>query len=236
MSLLELIKEAAAKEYVDEDGEIFKVEFDPPVIASQIGLLQSRLPAPIPDEVREVLDYCRGFSCMLETVDFSGDCGQVYEEAFPLGHPIAADGWGNGWVVDLSPASREWAPIYFVCHDGPVILYQSPTLEHFLTEVFKMGVPPHKNLIDDVHEDRLFNVWDKNPGTLSYEQCMESADAELKAFAGELGAGYTVIDMRTPQIGMGFTYRWGIRRFGELPIFAYKRPVGLLQKLFGKSK
>jgi hypothetical protein len=74
-------------------------------------------------------------------------------------------------------------PIYFVCHDAPVILYQSDSLEKFLTELFRMFEPPHESLIDDVHEDRPARVWKTNPGVLSYERCLRSEDPILSAFA-----------------------------------------------------
>jgi hypothetical protein len=46
-----------------------------------------------------------------------------------------------------------WGP------DAPVILLQAATVQQFVDELLKMYVPPHKSLIDDVHEDRLFEVW-----------------------------------------------------------------------------
>jgi hypothetical protein len=58
----------------------------------------------------------------------------------------------------------ETAPVFFVSHDPPVILYQSPDLGGFLHEALRMLVPPHSSAVDDVHEDRLFNVWRNNPG------------------------------------------------------------------------
>ena len=84
--------------------------------------------------------------------------------AFPYGLPIAADGYGNFWVVDLHPHTVHWGPIYFACHDPPVILYQADALEQFLAELFRMFKPPHQSLVDDVHEDRLAHVWQTNPG------------------------------------------------------------------------
>ena len=86
------------------------------------------------------------------------------ETLLPSGLPIAADGYGNFWVVDLTPDSTEFGPIFYACHDAPIILYQSDSLADFLTELFKMCSPPHESLIDDVHEDRLYHVWRTNPG------------------------------------------------------------------------
>ncbi len=148
--------------------------------------------------------------------------------------------FGNFWVIDLLPTSKTWGPIYFACHDAPVILYQSPGLSHFLVELFKMSIPPRKSLVDDVHEDRLFDVWRKNPGVMSYDECIKSADAELKSFATQLGPSFQIIDMRTPEIGFGFSWgRYGaktvVRRHGNIPIFAYQKRVGILERLFKRK-
>ena len=61
----------------------------------------------------------------------------------PAGLPIAADGSGNFWVLDLTPDTVEVAPVFFHCHDAPVLLYQAPDLATFLDEVVKKYVPPH---------------------------------------------------------------------------------------------
>ena len=57
-----------------------------------------------------------------------------------------------------------WGPIYFACHDPPVILYQADSLEQFLAELFRMFKPPHQSLVDDAHEDRFAHVWQTNLG------------------------------------------------------------------------
>lgn len=76
-----------------------------------------RLLAPAPDaEIRELADR-------LPCVD------------------MAHDGFGNYWVADLTSRSTEWGPIYFACHDPPVVVFQSPNLSHFLAEVLKLGDP-----------------------------------------------------------------------------------------------
>ena len=141
-----------------------------PLTAAGIDDFARSLPCPLPGEVRELLQVCRGFrGGYTEAVDFTGGLSFELETLFPYGLPIAADGYGNFWVVDLMPGSTEFGPIYYACHDAPVILYQSSSLSDFLTELFKMCSQPHESLIDDVHEDRLYHVWRTNPGALSYE-------------------------------------------------------------------
>ena len=154
---------------------------------------------------------------------------------------IAADGSGNFWVLDVTPDTTATAPVFFACHDAPVILYQSPDIASFLFELFKMNTPPHKSLVDDVHDDRLFEVWRRNPGVIERQAAVTSSDPDLQAFANQLGENFQFIDLRSAQPGMGFSWgRYGakteVRRHGHKRLFAYAKPqrTGLIAKLFGR--
>jgi hypothetical protein len=89
-------------------------------------------------------------------------------------------------------------------------------------------------------EDRLFNVWRTDPGELDRETAL-ARDDELRAFADGLDDRFAFVDLREPEIGMGFSWgRYGprteVRRDGYRRIFAYARPEkqpGLLRRLFG---
>jgi hypothetical protein len=225
MNPLEVLQNALKSPLVDEDGEKVRLEILSGLTEQQIVEFATDIPCILPAEIRELLAFTQGFSDFAD-VDFTGRNLGGFElpEIFPHGLAIAADGFGNFWVVDLNPESVTWGPIYFVCHDPPVVLYQSPTLDHFLIELFKCVIPPHKSLVNDVHDDRVFNVWRKNPNVWKHEDCAHSSDPQLKAFASELHSTFEIIDMRTPEIGFGFSFgRYGpktvIKRFGALPIF-----------------
>lgn len=241
MTPLELVREASKKDFRSEDGEPITLKLLPGLSDSEIAKFESSLPCPLPAEIRDLLGFCRGFDELLESVDFTGlHQGFELRSVFPHGLPIAHDGYGNYWVVDLSPDSRSFGPIYFACHDAPVILFQSPTMEHFLVELFKLFTSPIKSLIDDVHEDRIFEVWRKNPGVMSHDQCLQSQDPQLSTFARELDPSFQFVDLRNPRVGYGFSWgRYGpttvLRRFGTQPIFAYQKKTGLLKRIFGAT-
>jgi hypothetical protein len=176
----------------------------------------------------------------LETIDFTGrSLSFGAPDTFPLGLPIAGGGFGNFWLLDLTPDDVETAPVFFACHDPPVILYQSPDIGDFLHEAFRMLVPPHASAVDDVHEDRLFNVWRDNPGTLERSAALAS-DESLSAFAAELDDRFIFVDLGSAPVGMGFSWgRYGprtdVRRHGHERLFAYAPPEktpGLLRRLF----
>jgi len=216
-----------------------RLEMLPALNEKEINEFEEHLPCRLPAEVREVLHHCRGFfGAATEPVDFTGR-NNSFEmlEIFPHGIPIAADGYGNFWVVDLLPDSKDFSPIYFACHDAPVILLQSLSLQHFLVELFKLSTPPYQSVINDVHDDLLFDVLRKNPAVRSYEDCLTSGDSILKDFAESLDTNYEFADLRNSQIGFGFSWgRYGpdldIRRCGTLPIFAVMRKKGFFKRFF----
>jgi hypothetical protein len=239
MTPLEIVRQARADALIDEDGRLVTLELLPGLSQRELDDFARQVPSHIPPEIAELLSECRGFYGTIEQVDFTGR-GILFEfePAFPYGLPIAADGYGNFWVVDLHPHTARWGPIYFVCHDAPVILYQADFLEQFLSELVRMFKPPHRSLVDDVHEDRLAHVWRTNPGVLSHEQCLRSDDPVLSAFARELDDSFQVIDLRRAKPGDGFSWgRYGpntaVKRFGRHAVFAYQKPKGFIARLFG---
>src|SRR5215212_5984159 len=147
MTPLEIIQQAQADMLIDEDGHVVTLELLPGLSQTELRDFARQVPCPIPPEIAELLSACRGFYGTIAQVDFTGrDLMFEFEAAFPFGLPIAADGYGNYWVVDLLPYTAKWGPIYFVCHDAPVILYQADTLDQFLSELFRTFKPPHQSL------------------------------------------------------------------------------------------
>jgi len=237
---IDILKQAAGMRLEGEEGEVENLRLLPGLSEQELKDLESRLPCPLPQEAREVLSTCRGFEGVLESVDFSGLPGGFgMEEIFPCPIAIAHDGFGNYWIVDVTSESTTWGPIFFACHDAPVIVFQTDSLAHFISEVLRFGNPPWKSEIDDVHEEYQTRIWRDNPGTMTYEQCVNSADPDLVAFARSLDETYLFIDLRNAKTGDGFSWgRYGPRtvnkRFGEKRIFAYQMRKSFWQRLLGK--
>jgi cell wall assembly regulator SMI1 len=241
MDPLEAIRHAQATRLVGEDGDEVEFELAPALPQADIDHLADELGVALPRELRALLERTAGIEGgPLETIDFTGrSLSFGAPESFPSGLPIAGDGFGNFWILDLTPEVVEMAPVFFVCHDPPVILYQSAGIGDFLHEVFRMLVPPHSSAVDDVHEDRCFNVWRDNPGTLERSAALAS-DERLSAFAAELDDRFIFVDLRAPAVGLGFSWgRYGprtdVRRDGHERLFAYaprEKGAGLLRRLF----
>lgn len=200
---LEVVRKALGTSLSTAAGDPVKLVMLPALSPAEIEAFARELPCPLPSEVQELLRACSGFEGgAADVVDFTGrSCSFEPESVFPRGLPIAADGFGNFWVVDLAADSRGWGPIYFACHDPPIILYESPNLAHFLEELFHCSQPPHWSLIDEVRDDRIFDVWRSNPGVCSHAAALASPDEALRLFAELLDASFEIVDIRPAHRG-----------------------------------
>lgn len=228
-SIIELLKKNQETVFVDEDGNTDSFALLPPMTESEIAAFEKTLPCPLPDQIRELLRFARGFRGVLEEINFTGpDDGFGLESIFPHAIPLAADGFGNFWIVDLTSESQSWGPVFYACHDAPVMVYQADSLQHFIEQAILFGNDPWKGEIDSVHEDLSHRIWGDNPGVLSHEHCLNSGDPDLKAFAESLDPSWQFIDLRKATLGDGFSWgRYGAKtankRHGEKRIFAYQK-------------
>jgi cell wall assembly regulator SMI1 len=243
MTAWEVIQEAAGLDLETGDGQRVTAAMSAGMPVDGIRQLESEFGFKLPAELSELLLHCSGLDGLLDTIiDFTGQSMSfAFDEVFPRCVPLAGDGCGNFWVLDVSPEGVPVAPVFFACHDPPVVLYQAPSLAAFLTEVVRKVRPPHRSLVDDVSQDRLFHVWVKNPGTMTPAEA-KAGDQVLQDFATTLDDSFRIVDLRSAPIGMGFS--WGrsgptaeVRRHGDHRLFAYAAPVkrGLWARLSGRA-
>ncbi|MEV4052021.1 SMI1/KNR4 family protein [Amycolatopsis sp. NPDC049688] len=102
-------------------------------------------------------------------VELSGEELCFTEDAFgvdltglaPDGLPIATDGFGNHWVVDVRDGRA--AEVLFIAHDPPVVLLQARSLGDFLVLWFETGLDPDEGgPLDAVHE-AANAIWRRPP-------------------------------------------------------------------------
>ena len=144
---LQTLKTAEGTILRGRDGNQKPLSLLPPLTDEEFRRLEASIPCPVPEEARELLQYSRGLEGpsllraphrMLDRIDVSGlDGGFGLEEIFPHALSIAGDVCGNFWVIDLNSGSTSWGPIFYACHDAPVIAYQTDSLAHFIQEVLR---------------------------------------------------------------------------------------------------
>lgn len=243
MSAADHLRRLEGLSWSDEDRKRRVFAVLPPLSPEELAALERRLPCPLPDDARALLAVGRGVDGgPLESVDFGGGLEDRLEfELFPHVLPIAHDGYGNYWVLDLLPESTRWGPVYFVCHDPAVVVYQCADVAEFLDGMLAMARPPHKGPLDDVHEGASGRIWAEQPGAVSQAAALASADPELRAFAETLSPEWWIVDLRGATTGAGLA--WGhfgprsrLARYGTLAVFAYAppvKPVSWWQRLLG---
>ena len=222
----------------DEDGAPVTLDLRPPADEATVAALHDRyaaLGAVVPAELSRLLALTSGTAALLD-LDLTGERHSIeIAELLPAGHPVAADGFGNFWLLDLTPDTVETAPVFFACHDAPVLLVQAETLAGFVDQAVGALEPDRETgrdtTVDDVHEDRLFQVGRRAPGAMPWQAAMASGDHALREFAASLDDSWTIVDLRRREVGMGVAWgahgpRTRLARYGWERIFAYGPPTG----------
>jgi len=236
-SIVEFLKQIQGAVHVDETGKQKTVTLLPPFNEQEISAFEASLPCALPEDMRELLRFASGLggaACRLgdrfaiDEVRFADVQGFGLEEVFPHAKEIAVDGCGNSWIIDLTSDSKAFAPVFFSCHDSPVIVYQTDSLLDFLREVVRGSNPPWKSEIVDMQYRLPMRIWRENPCATSHSQCLASGDHELKTFAESLDETWEFIDLRTPKLGDGYSWgrygsKTGNKRYGNKRIFACQK-------------
>jgi cell wall assembly regulator SMI1 len=241
--LADMLRSLAGLRLTDEDGQAHLLELRPPATDAEIRRLEETLPAPLPEEMRAALGVTTGLeNGPLESFSLLDLEGFGLEEAFPHAYSIAHDGSGNYWVLDLLPGDGAWGPVFYACHDPPVIGYQAETIEAFLGDVVARW-RPGRSPVDRMREEEVHRIWRDHPGLLTPDGAAGSDDPVLAGFAATLPAEARIADLRRARFGEGFAWgrfgpRTDIRRAGQERLWAIippERKPGLLRRLFGRS-
>jgi hypothetical protein len=242
--LADVIRQLAGITLRDPDGNEEALELEPPATEDEIRALQSGLPCPIPADIQGALRVSKGISNgPLDSFSLVDLEGIGLEDIFPNAYSIGADGYGNFWVLDLLPMTTSWGPVFYVCHDPPVVAYQSATIEEFLNGILEMWKDRTKSQVDLVHEKVVHKIWRENPDFTTPEALQGSGDEALRGFAASLPPEALIADLRRPALGQGFSWgRFGpkttVRRAGPERVWAVlppERKPGLLGGLFRRK-
>jgi hypothetical protein len=208
------------------------VTIDFPATRDAIADLESRC-GSVSGDIRDLVSYAAGFSFEEFAVRFIGDYPFEFQGMFACSIPIATDGAGNFWVVDVGP-DGSWRSVFFVAHDPPVALLQARDIGIFVQQTFEL---PRRALLSS---EVVARIWKDNPYTMPRAQAMRSSDPVIRTFAQQLDDGFIIADLRAGQQGTGFV--WGsagpnteVRRAGEHLLFATEQKKrGAFARLFSR--
>ncbi len=243
--LADTLRAVAGTCLVDEDGHEETLELLPSATDDEIAAVESALGIPLPGELRGALHVTAGFANgPLESFGFLDLGGFGMEDVFPWAFPIGHDGFGNYWVLDLLPDRDQCGPVFFACHDPPVIAFQSPDPATFVREVVALGQRGPRSPVDVVHDDVTAAVWTSKSGLMPRDVAHSSEDGALTGFAAGLPPEAVLADLRTPTVGDGFPWgAYGPRtqwtRAGRRRLWATVPPPprpGLFARLFGRGE
>src|SRR5262245_58508211 len=126
MSTKDVLFRAAGRKLIDVDGEGEVVSLQPPASPARLAEIERELGFALPRELALLLRESAGLDMeMQESLDLASI------EPCPWGAPLGqvmnlvGDGAGNWWVIELRPGLEVLGPVWFVCHDAPVLVYQS---------------------------------------------------------------------------------------------------------------
>jgi hypothetical protein len=231
MKLKDLVLGAAGRKLNTFDEEQLTPVLQQPASHARIVELERKLGFALPPELREILTLAAGLDLVDEgrevddPIRFDGieRCG--HEELFGWVLMISTDGAGNDWVIELRPDQQVLGPVWFLCHDARVLVYQSPDLATFLADNLRYLQPPHDGPIEHVVEHAVHEVWAQELD-LPRNELLESPDPLLRTFANALPEGWFVRDLRRAKPGDGMPIgRFGpqtpLARAGDEFVFAY---------------
>jgi cell wall assembly regulator SMI1 len=239
--LAEALRSLAGLRLEDANGKPHVLELLPPATDAELRALEAELPCPVPEDVRAALRVAKGLANgPLESFSLVDLAGFGLDEVFPCPYSVAHDGFGNYWVLDLLPDSPAWGPVFYACHDPPVIAYQAPTLEDFLLAAVAMWQAGPRSIVDVVHEEVVHRIWREHSGAMTAAEAASSPDPVVRDFAANLPPGGFVADLRSAGVGDGFAWgRFGprteLRRAGPSRIWGMVPPDrkrGFFQRLF----
>jgi hypothetical protein len=241
--LAQTLRDLAGAQLVDDDGTIEVLELLPPATDAEVADLEATLSVPLPSEMREALAVSAGFANgPLESLSLLDLAGFGMDDVFPEAYSIGHDGFGNYWILDLLPDRDECGPVFYACHDPPVIAYQSASVADFLRDVVALWQEGPRSPVDVVHEDVTSSIWAQDPGLASPDELATSVDPVLADFAAGFPPEAVFADLRSATVGDGFAWgRYGPRtewtRAGTHRLWATVPPQrrGLLGRLFGRG-
>lgn len=238
--MIDLLKEMQNTEYESEDGDLYSAVLLDGMSEAEIEEYKAKLPSQyLPKDIEELLMFCRGFEFYgLDEVRFDSYGEFGFEELFPNSIPLAGDGFGNFWLLDID-SKGNWNSVYYVCHDPAVVVKHSENINQFIEHIDELGRFGQESNLDIIHEQVVFNIWQEKFGIMEQNE----KDYDFEKTQIDIPEMYLIADLTDKPIKTGFP--WGksgpktkIIRPNDKPIWIVEKMVkkNFLSKLFKGKK
>lgn len=203
-----LLESALHENFPDDDGTPRRIKLIPPGRGFNERHFRDHLKGHIPPDMQDLYALCSGFQLHHDEITFTEYHFQGYDFLFHDWLEVAADGFGNHWVLEIRPGAAQWGPVWLASHDPPVVLHiaDDPTtfIQHFLDAHRAPGV---HNPYACSHRDAM-RLWDDNPAwpTAAHVRAHLRAtpDRLLATLVADLTDHAEIIDLRPNR--RGFTW------------------------------
>ncbi|MDF1698688.1 MAG: SMI1/KNR4 family protein [Saprospiraceae bacterium] len=238
---LEIIKKLKESTFEDEDGEKYQLEFRDGLTDSEIEELKDQFPNKnIDSEIIEILKETKGWDGYGPEMVYFDSIGQFgFWELSPNSLTLGHDGFGNHWILDLSPNGKI-NKVFFACHDPAVFVVHSQNLNEYLSHLFQFYKSPDNSHLHEIQHKTVMKIWDDNKLCSSKSE-FEDDNPQFKDFLKKFeGDQWTVADLRTGKNKDGFAWgKFGANQFTERHptelIWVIKnKKKGFLSRIFGK--
>ncbi|MCW5767862.1 MAG: SMI1/KNR4 family protein [Phycisphaeraceae bacterium] len=200
MDLHKHVLSLAKEELVREDGMPLRASVMPLGSGMNEDNFRAQPPNVMQPEFAALVAKCAGLQVGYLEVLFTEHRMQGYGFLLPDWMGVLDDGFGNHWAMELG-ATDPAGPVWFVCHDPPVMTLSAPTLAEFLDLVVDMHrkKPRHGfNPLCDPHKDAKRVYDDPSRRGLAVERLRNGSDGMLANIAASLPDDAVVFDLRTP--------------------------------------
>jgi hypothetical protein len=220
MTPREVLERAAGEPW----GRPPQLTLRPPLGNAELRELERRWGAPLAAPMRELLAFASGVEREgFGDIRFAGDPDLEFPELSPKGVVLARNDAGF-WMADIAP-DGSWGPVFYVCHDPPVVALQARDLAGFLEQALWGPEMQDRSEIASVTGPAIARIWREEPWLASVEVARSSPDATLSEFAAQLAPTFSIADLRTMEPGTGFSWGRGganaqVKRHGRQLIFA----------------
>lgn len=227
MSLaLERLLAADGRTLAMEEGEPDVLRVLPPCPVARVAEIEAEIGFALPRELKAILARSTGLEgAITETVDLARveRCG--LDSLFGWMVNVVGDGAGNYWQLELRPEMEVLGPVWFLCHDPGVVVYQSDDLASFLDGWLRYNTFPGSGPLVEVAAQKVNDVRDQT-SDVPRATLLDSSDPVLCNFAASLDDPWFIADLRRARVGDGMPlYRYGPKtphaRAGTEHVFAY---------------